>query len=96
MAAKVPDNITTPPCFRYVLGSLALYILNFITEDLDDGDTIDVSGILSTVEGCWMQCTSKNNTSAPGLTMSGTGNTTLTVGTAVDNLHYQVFVLGHP
>lgn len=96
MAAKVPDNVTTPPCVRYSVGQLSLFVLNFITATLDDTDTIDVSSLLTSVIGAWIQCTTKNNTSAPGIAMSGTGNTTLTVGSAVNGLAYQVFVIGTP
>lgn len=96
MAAKVPDNVTSGVVERIVLGSVTLFILDFITENLDDGDTVDVSNLVSVCKGAWMQGTTDAQTSAPGIVLSGTGNTTLTFDITVANWNGRVFVLGTP
>lgn len=96
MAAKVPDNITNHSIERIVQGSRSMYILEFLTENLDDTDTVDVSSLLSSCEGAWMQGTTDGQTSAPGIARSGTGNTTLTFDITVANWNGLVFIIGTP
>lgn len=96
MAAKVPDNITAGRIERIVVGSRSMYILEFITENLDDADTVDVSSLLSSCEGAWIQPVGKAQTAHVGIALSGTGNGTLTFAMDVANLNGRVFIIGTP
>lgn len=93
---KVPDEITAGSIERIVVGSRSMYILSFITENIDNGDTVDVSGLISNCDGCWFQPSNGGQTEAPAIARSSTGNTTLTFTTTVANMNGLLFIIGTP
>jgi hypothetical protein len=93
MAAKTPDSGT--PIIRVVAGSVAWFFLPFSgSNNLDDGDTVDLSPYCSTVINAWFDCDAATGT--PGRTLTGTGNVTFTVKLGANDQTGILTVVGNP
>jgi hypothetical protein len=83
MAAKTPDSVAGP----FMLGNARLMVLKFVTENLDNADTV-ATGIPN-LANVWFQPTAAFASSL-GLTVSGE---TITVAASDDNQTGYLFCL---
>lgn len=92
MAAKTPDSGTA--IIRVVTGSVATFYLPFSgSNNLDDGDTVDLSPYCSTVINAFY---TPDTAVAVGRTLTGTGNVTFTAKCASNDLTGILTVIGNP
>jgi hypothetical protein len=92
MAAKTPNSISE----RVVQGSRSQFTLYFTTTFIDDGDTIDLSPYLSSVEDASWQGAGNLVPAAMEFTLSGAGNVTATALTDGDSQAGRLVIQGTP